>query len=42
MSLKSGLGDGWVWSKSRAVSPGLGSDSGVGIGFATTPSFSAA
>ena len=38
----SGVGEGCVCSKSRVVSPGSGRDSGDGIDFATSPSFSAA
>lgn len=42
MSLISGSGAGWSCPESRGVSPGSGRDSGVGKGFATAPSFSAA
>jgi len=40
--LISGLGEGWVCSKLRVVSPGSGRDLGVGVAFATSPSFAAA
>ena len=37
MSLKSGVGDGWVGENSMGVSPGSGSDLGAGIGLTTSP-----